>query len=137
MRLVQRVTAAISSILLLQLSIMGPGGRCAAHRSNDAHHGHDAAAAIARPDAAMPAMTHQASDVTASERSDVGTTDDSGRGRPGQGTCESMSACLVAAWEPTTRAAFLAPMTFALDLSERVQPATSLSIAPEPPPPRG
>jgi len=141
MRLVRRLSAALSGVLLLQLSLLGSGTLCALQGPS--------APAAAPP--AMTGMTHGAGgNVTAStvmeQSADALEDPANGCGGPGRahscdgpwatGRCTSMSSC--ASSQPATVTSVFAWVRgdISIDLPEPRSLLAGPVVAPELPPPR-
>lgn len=136
MRLVQRVIAGIASVLLLQLSLMGPDALCVSNRGAAGHRPHGGAASSSDHHVTvMSGMSHQSADATASEPCDQ-NTDDACPGPAGRSACGSMILCSVALSEPAAREAMVAAALSADDPREPLALTADFTIAPELPPPR-
>lgn len=138
---IRRFAAALSSILLLQLSLLGSGTPCAVHGTMEAGGAHlMAGMAAADRGTASASQSAEASALPDDPAASAGGGDsEDGGGCPlpwAPGQCTSMTSCTATATPVAT--------VFALDAAPRVvselaEPAGMLSrptTAPESPPPR-
>jgi hypothetical protein len=120
MRLLRRLTAAFSSILLLQLTLLGGGTPCAMHGEG----------AVAGP---MPAHAMEGMQGTARAVLDSG---DGCRLPSAPGQCAAMTSCAPAAVPSHVVVAQLTTSHGDLDLPEPASIRSGPAAAPELPPPR-
>ncbi len=124
----RRVTAALSSALLLQLSLLGSGTLCG-------DRGPETGAAAATAAHAMQGM-HEA-DTDAPAACDAAPGADEGCRLPwAPGHCATMSGCAVAALPPVVQAATMSLPAATLDPSDPPAAHSGPAAAPELPPPR-
>jgi hypothetical protein len=138
MRLLHRITAGVSTMLLLQLSMLGSGSLCPARLAAVGHHSHESVsrAATHHMNRVAPTMPHQATDIDSSERCDEGRTTDVCGGPVGNATCVSMSMCSLTVSEPSPGTRVVASSIVRSEHGEPLATVTGPTAAPELPPPR-
>lgn len=117
----RRFGALLSSLLLMQLTLLSSGWPCPTHGSAGAHDG---------APAAMSA--HASHAVTRGQSSHDGC--DSERLT---GDCKTMPSCATALTLPASLGANVALATSTATLTEPVSIRSELAVAPDAPPPRG
>lgn len=138
MRILKRLTAALSSVLLLQLTLLEGGTVCVMHGN--------ARAVVAGAAAPMPGMAHGgASRATIGDSRqpaaqtngcDAGAASRSCPAPPNPAGCASMMTCAVAAVPPNGDPSALTSTRIAAVLSAPRSARVNPVFAPEPPPPR-
>ena len=123
----RRVTAALSSALLLQLSLLGSGTLCGDHDAT--------ASAAATAGQSMQGM-HEAVADTPSACDAPPASDDGCRLPWAPGHCATMTGCAVAAIPPAVQTGEVSLAAAALDPAEPPAAHSGPTAAPELPPPR-
>lgn len=125
-RLIRRIGAALSSILLLQLTLLGSGTLCAMPSGAAAAQMHDMGG--------MPGMTQSQADEQQTPPSNH--PDDGCRLPSSPGQCATMTACTIAAMPAATVIVALDARVVTSDLPIPAEIGSRPATPPELPPPR-
>jgi hypothetical protein len=136
MRLATRVIAGVTSLLALQLSLLGTGTLC---KTSDGHgasrRGHDHNVSVVhQPLADGAVMSHTPPDAAPSHCDATG--DDDACGVPSTGRCASMISCSGTLSALSSSAPLVSISDVAEDPDDPVMAVVELTFAPELPPPR-